>query len=188
DGNVKENTLDKQKTAWNKCSLQANKSKRRNNQIKGKIRITTPDTCNRTAIERTIQSSSTSSAYTAAGDAQDEWQVCQYLYPLILRRYRWMITNVRDRAALQRRMSTCDAPITINVLKARADEMRKPSDIVQKMVQMNGGMTSLLTDAVMTEFEEFEQENVLGMVCKPLGGPGCVPQSEMLTARLEILQ
>ncbi len=40
DGNVKENTLDKQKTAWNKCSLQANKSKRRNNQIKGKIRIT----------------------------------------------------------------------------------------------------------------------------------------------------
>ncbi len=104
-----------------------------------------------------------------------------------------MISNVRDRAALQRRMSTCDAPITIDVLKARADEMRKPSDIVQEMVQMNGGMTSLPmvevpTDAVMTEFKEFEQENVLGMVCKPLGGPGCVPQSEMLTARLEILQ
>ncbi|PSS05467.1 hypothetical protein PHLCEN_2v3847 [Hermanssonia centrifuga] len=109
------------------------------------------------------------------------------------RRYHWMITNVRDHAALQTRLNACDAPIIIDLLQARADEMQKPSDIVQKMVQINGKMTSLPTvevptDAVMTEFEEFEQENVLGMVCKPLGGPGCVPQSRMLTARLEILQ
>ncbi len=104
------------------------------------------------------------------------------------RRYRWTITNLRDRAALQDRLRVRDVPVTIDPLKARADEMQTPSEMVRTTMQIDAGMTLPLVavpmDAVDTEFEELEQENVLRIVYKLVGGPGCDPQSETLPIQL----
>ncbi|THH00677.1 hypothetical protein EW026_g1902 [Hermanssonia centrifuga] len=98
-------------------------------------------------------------AMAAAGEDHDEWQLCQHLYTLIG-----------------------------DPLKARADEMQTPSEMVRTTMQIDAGMTLPLVavpmDAVDTEFEELEQENVLRIVYKLVGGPGCDPQSETLPIQL----